>query len=184
VAGERRLTFVVRSQGQWALTPIPATDPVDLDIDGLVAELHASAVRDGGPVADPTPPRVHDLGPDADVAATWMLVGEITGGRFVVATADGGNAGLDEADLRFLDTVTSWTTLRELAATTGADLDDLRHRGARLVVVGCLRGPMPPPLEDEVAEVEAVDEPVHEAEPSPPPAPSRWKRWTTRRPRP
>jgi hypothetical protein len=109
-----------------------------------------------------------------------MLVGELTGGRFVVATADGGSAGLDEADLRFLDTVTAWTTLRELAATTGADLDDLRHRGARLVVLGCLRGPMPPPLEEEAVTTVEDEGPPAAAPPAPT---SRWRRWATRRPR-
>jgi hypothetical protein len=178
-----RRCFVVRTGETWALTPIPGSEPVTVDLAGVVAELRATDGQGGAPA--PVPATTRPLDPDVEVNSAWMLVGEVVDGRLVVGTPDGGPIGLDEGDLALLDVVTTWTTPRQVAATTGADLDDLCRRGARLLVAAWLRGPEPQPLDAETEPVEPESEP---AEPAGPPedreadvAPGRSSWWSRRR---
>ncbi len=170
-ARSQHQVFVVRTPGEWALAPLPATDPETVDLDGVLAAIGPSPEQAGGPNR-PAPDPVAPLAGTDLVGPTWMWVGAAADGEVVVEEPDGTLLVLDGPDLELLHTIDHIRTVDDVVASS--TVADAAGRLARLAGSGRVVWTAP-------AEAGAV-EPTPEAEPAPdyshlPPPPAEGLIW-------
>ena len=117
------VVFVVRSDGRWWFTPIPASDPVELTLVQL-REVVGARSDDSYPLRSGPAARGRErveLATDDVVAPVRSLVGVVTAAGVVIEDVDGAHLILDDTYLTVLDALGGPVRVDALAERCGLD---------------------------------------------------------------